>query len=186
MRVILDCHEPVALHAVAATVAMFHNQVGLDLTFPDRLKLLHAGVEHELHYARKISDDPEISLVLDNPWYKKALTCIHHNATIGRLSLYGLSRDDILLAKGTPTLAPSKIKGRKFEFSVTSDVVDLITFERGYIPKPKPSFRNIQEAPNIRDRLSLAEFAQYWYELSKNPGHGDAITVEHRFPQRFP
>ena len=159
LEVLLDIHEPIALHATAAMIAMLPKQLApTGARFPEDLLLLHPAAKFALKTTRRIEDEVNAALVLDNSWYKKAVACINHSATIRRLSLYGLARTDVLAVRGSPTLGPKA--NERFEHGVgRRQLVTQISFDRSAIPDPS----RIPKASEGPDRYSLGEVARYWH-----------------------
>lgn len=162
LETLLDCHEPIALHALAAMVSAFGKRIestGGDIR--EMLLLLHQGLSLELRNLQRLTDDAELCEAMADPWFQRSLVCLHHDATIGRLSLYGLARQDLLGVRGKATTSPPK--GQSFKFSFSSDVVDTIKVERGDIPRNVPLQRMPPMPEDNKDWVTLGTCARYWH-----------------------
>ena len=161
LNVLLDVHELIALHAVAAMLSILPKQLAhIGFKFPEDLRLLHPGPNFRLKTMERRSDDRTLSLLLDNVWFQRAMACINHNATIGRLSAYGLARDDILFVTGKPTLSPKKVFKHAFG---QRHLIGPITFDRDAIPASDIDAWTSDRQCCEDGRLSLATVTRYWY-----------------------
>lgn len=160
---LLACHEPIALHAVAAMVSAFAKSIeSNEGEIHDALWLLQEGLNIDLESLRRRKDDAELCEIMANPWFQRARSCLHHDATIGRLSLYGLARQDLLGVRGKATTLPPK--GQCVKSGVTSDdIVETIKIERGEIPLNVYSNWVPPLPEEDADWITLGTYARYWH-----------------------
>lgn len=166
LETLLDCYEPISLHTLAAMISTFFRSIESNgRNIHSALCLLNLGLHFELKTQRHRTDDAEICELMANPWYQRALTCLHHNATVGRLFIYGLSRTDLLLTRGKPTIMPPH--GHQSAFFTSSNVISTIKLERRDIPHTFAS----KWMPNMPDDdiefVTLGQFARFRHNHTK-------------------
>lgn len=158
---LLVCHEPIALHALAAMLSSLWRRFPDFKEQNDLLAALDYRIRFNLNRDVRSKDDQEICELLADPWYARTIACLDHDATIGRLSAYGLARTDLLTVAGKPIVSPPKRKS--FKFSVRSDVVDTILMERGATSSAPQIQGSLHPEQSTGDWISLGDFADYWH-----------------------
>jgi hypothetical protein len=173
---LLDCFEPIALHALAAMLNTFSlRYASREFKLRDLLWFFDQNYHTEIQYLHLATNSDLISEMVEDPWYKRAVACLNHNATIGRLSVYGLARSDILNMMGQPKLYPKKemgtanlknqyIAASKIYSGADMNIPPTIRMERGEIPS-HPKIKGVSKQLDTEDTdyVTLATFARYWH-----------------------
>lgn len=171
---LLNIYEPIALHALSATLSMFHqNSAFIRGNLTEALFLFHPDIQAYLPCAESspdffreiepdgaivldaLLDDPNFIVLRNDPWYKRVCRCLEHDATIARLDYYGLSRADILSVTGTPS-EPSPKKGQ-IKYGFDSTILSTWHLDLDSSPSASAAFTATEK------EASLGDAALYWY-----------------------
>ena len=162
LELLLQIYPPIAFHALAAMISTFVDRFPKEkFDIKTSSWILFENADIRSISDKKIEDEIYFVIVSD-PWFKRALTCLHHNSTIARLSVYGLARTDLLGVSGDPKTAPAN--NQQMVRPNLNGLLHTIMLTRGQIPPTQKSTLKPSLPQENSEYMSLGDIANYWHK----------------------